>query len=342
MMKIILVLCLVSLAAFGESEDCNRRRMKMHFHGKGDSYEGGLKMNFYGNSCPQAEMLVRNITWTLTAADPDLAAYFLRLHYHDCFVRGCDASLLLDTTNAGPSEKETEDNKPLEGFDEIDEIKSRIEKECPGIVSCADIVALAARDGVSFQFRKSMWDVLTGRRDGTKSVAADVAKNLPSAFSDFAALQRLFSSKGLDVKDLVALSGAHTIGHAHCNSFAKRLYNFTGKGDADPSLDAVYAKSLRKKCPNPFDPQTIVMMDLRTPDSFDGAYYKNLFHDEGLFKSDASLLTNGQSASIARQLQDNDRFFAEFAYSMKNMGAIQVLTGSNGEIRRQCRVVNRH
>ncbi|KAL5995341.1 hypothetical protein ACLOJK_025399, partial [Asimina triloba] len=336
MMKVAVLLCLLSLAAFGLAKDCNRGRQGERCL----ENEGGLKMNFYAKICPQAEMLVKNITWKLTASDPDLPADFLRLHYHDCFVRGCDASLLLDSTKAGPAEKEAEQNLPLGGFDEIDEIKKEVERVCPGIVSCADIVALAARDAVSFQFGKNRWELLTGRRDGRISLAADVGSNLPSPFSDFATLLDLFASKELSVVDLVALSGAHTIGHAHCKSFEKRLYNFTGRGDADPSLNAAYAEALRQKCPKPSDPQTLVFMDKQTPRGFDGDYYRNLFSKEGLFRSDAALLDDGMSAHIARQLQDDNHFFAAFGESIKKMGAIKVITGKEGEIRRQCRLVN--
>lgn len=116
----------------------------------------------------------------------------------------------------------------------IDEIKSELEQICPGVVSCADILALAARDAVSFQvirsfvmniniflfahlikkvysidcqFNNPLWEVLTGRRDGNLSLASDVDANLPSPFSDFNTLLQLYNDKGLDLDDLVILSG---------------------------------------------------------------------------------------------------------------------------------------
>lgn len=66
-------------------------------------------------------------------------------------MQGCDASILLDSTKTSVAERDQDLNLSLDGFNEIDEIKSEVEKECPGIVSCADILALAARDSVSFK-----------------------------------------------------------------------------------------------------------------------------------------------------------------------------------------------
>ena len=58
---------------------------------------------------------------------------------------------MIDSTPNNLAEKAAIPNLSLAGFDIIDEVKTELEKTCPGIVSCADIVALAARDSVSYQ-----------------------------------------------------------------------------------------------------------------------------------------------------------------------------------------------
>lgn len=185
-----------------------------------------------------------------------------------------------------------------------------------------------------------MWDVLTGRRDGNVSLASEVNGNIPSAFSNFTTLKQLFIKKRLNVNDLVALSGAHTIGLAHCGTFSRRLYNFTGKGDADPSLDATYIKSLKLQCPNPANPQTTVEMDPQSSGSFDTSYFDILVKNKGLFQSDAALLTDRASRKTVQQLRETRAFLDEFGKSMKKMAAIGVLTGNAGEIRKQCGKIN--
>ncbi|CAI9118699.1 OLC1v1020299C1 [Oldenlandia corymbosa var. corymbosa] len=309
--------------------------------GNGGGSGGVFGMNFYrSTTCPQAENLVRQATRSKVRSDPTLAAKILRVHYHDCFVRGCDASILLDTVGTNQSEKDARPNLTLGGFEAIDDIKAQVEQACPGVVSCADILALAARDAVSFPFGRDLWPVPTGRKDGKVSLIGDVTGNLPSPFSDFTTLKQLFAKKNLDVNDLVALSGAHTIGVAHCGAFSRRLFNFTGKGDQDPSLDPVYAETLKQKCPNPANPATVVGMDPGSPGSFDNSYFRILKQNEGLFQSDAALLTDPTSTSIVNQLQFPGNFFGAFARSMVNMGSIGVITGADGEIRKNCRVVN--
>ncbi|OMO98384.1 Plant peroxidase [Corchorus olitorius] len=253
---------------------------------------------------------------------------------------GCDGSVLLDSTANNTAEKDAIPNQSLGGFDVIEEIKSQLEKTCPGVVSCADILALAARDSVSFQFKKPLWEVQLGRRDGTISKASEALSNIPSPFFNFTTLQQSFASKGLSVQDLVVLSGGHTIGVGHCNFFSNRLYNFTGNGDQDPSLDSNYAAFLKTKCQSQSDNTTIVEMDPGSSLSFDNDYFKILKQNKGLFQSDAALLTDQGSINIVDEMLNSKKFFIEFKKSMVNMGAIGVLTGSSGEIRKKCNVIN--
>lgn len=191
-----------------------------------------------------------------------------------------------------------------------------------------------------WQFKKDMWEVLTGRRDGNISRQSEALTNIPSPFNNFTTLKQNFANKGLTVHDLVVLSGGHTIGVGHCNLFSNRLYNFSGRGDQDPSLNGTYAEFLKSKCRSLSDNTTTVEMDPGSGVEFDSDYYVSLNENKGMFQSDAALLTNRGAREISRQLTDQGKFFTEFGQSMKRMGAIQVLTGTNGQIRNKCGVIN--
>ena len=80
-------------------------------------------------------------------------------------MKGCDASILLDDTASFVGEKNAAPNKNTSrGFEVIDTIKTNVEATCNGTVSCADILALAARDGVAlvshFNFNLSVFITL--------------------------------------------------------------------------------------------------------------------------------------------------------------------------------------
>ncbi|KAL6657488.1 hypothetical protein ACP70R_005268 [Stipagrostis hirtigluma subsp. patula] len=295
----------------------------------------GLQVGFYRRSCPNAEAIVRNVTWASAAADPSLAGKLLRLYFHDCFPQGCDASVLLD--GAG-TEKTALPNESLGGLDVVDAAKAAVERACPGVVSCADVVALATRDAVSFQFGRLLWEVETGRRDSRTSRFGD-AFIVPHPEFDFSKLKKSFADRGLSVADLVALSGAHTLGRINCQFVSPRLYAFPGNGGLDPLIDGGYARELMRQCPSTASRGTVAM-DPSSEFRFDTSYYAAVKANRGVMRSDAALLHDGEAARLVDEMQDQGKFLAAFAASIKKLGAMDVLTGNNGEIRRNCRVVN--
>ncbi|WVZ77798.1 hypothetical protein U9M48_025620 [Paspalum notatum var. saurae] len=316
---------------------------------------GPLRMGFYAQSCPGVERMVGDFVRQHVRRVPTVAAALLRLHFHDCFVRGCDASVLLNSTAAGVAEKDAPPNLTLRGFDFVDRVKALVEEACPGVVSCADVLALAARDAVAAIVRKLVpggpsWRVATGRRDGTVSSMMEALNEIPKPTMSFRELVDLFASKGLGVRDLVWLSGAHTIGIAHCSSFADRLYGYPGAGagndTTDPSLDATYAANLRRrKCRAPsggYAEDAVVEMDPGSHLTFDVGYYRAVLKHRALFRSDAALLADAAArADVEGVVGGPDEvFFQVFARSMARMSTVEVKIGAEGEIRRNCAVVN--
>ncbi|TMW99136.1 hypothetical protein EJD97_003000 [Solanum chilense] len=287
------------------------------------SSHGQLQLNFYAKSCPQAEKIIQEYVQKQIPNAPSLAAALLRMHFHDCFVRGCDGSVLLNFTSStkNQTEKVAVPNQTLRGFSFIDGVKKALEAECPGVVSCADIVALVARDSVVVT-GGPYWKVPTGRRDGRISNASEALANIPPPTSNFSSLQTSFASKGLDLKDLVLLSVW---------------------GKKDPSLDSEYAANLKmKKCKSINDNTTIVEMDPGSSSKFDLSYFQLVLKRRGLFQSDAALTTSATTKSFINQLVQGslEQFYAEFGVAMEKMGKIEVKTGSAGEIRKHCAAVN--
>ncbi|XP_072984741.1 peroxidase 2-like [Typha latifolia] len=297
-----------------------------------------LQVGFYKYTCPDVESIVRNVVYKAVAANPGIGAGIIRMHFHDCFVRGCDASVLLESVNGIPAEKESPANKPslrAQAFELIDEAKARVESSCPGVVSCADIIALAARDSANF-LGGINYDVPSGRRDGRVSLASEVLGNLVSPSSNLDQLQANFASKGLSTDDLVTLSGAHSIGRSHCTSFSKRL------SPRDPTLDPFFFGFLKFKCLRDGGDRT-VDQDIVTPNRLDNQYYINLKNHRVLFNSDEALLSCAETAAMVEENAHMPSVWsAKFAAAMVKMGSIEVLTGDQGEIRKTCRAVNHY
>ncbi|XP_042487623.1 peroxidase 60-like [Macadamia integrifolia] len=111
---------------------------------------GELQVGYYKGKCPHnrtdVEAIVRNSVNSQFGLNPAIIPQLIRLQFHDCFVRGCDASILLDGNS---TEKTASTNENVLGFDVIDRKKSAVEAQCPGVVSCADIIIMATREVVS-------------------------------------------------------------------------------------------------------------------------------------------------------------------------------------------------
>ncbi|XP_074287528.1 peroxidase 1-like [Silene latifolia] len=298
----------------------------------------------YSHTCPKVEKISKKITEKFIKDDPTLAPGLLRILFHDCIVRGCDASVLIDPTPSNnATEKDTVPNSTLRGFQVVDAIKAELEQECPGVVSCADVLSLAARDAI-VAINGPWWNVPLGRKDGKISLASEALANIPSPFSNITVLKQNFAAVGLTPKDLVVLSAAHTIGIGHCFLIQRRLYNFTGKGDTDPSIDPSYAAELKEKCPKVVgDFKTFVPMDFITPTTFDENYFGIVAKNKGLFQSDAALLNDETTKNyIYTQIYTQGASFIgkDFAESMEKLIQIGILTGDQGEVRKICGAVN--
>ncbi|KAG6731284.1 hypothetical protein I3842_01G121700 [Carya illinoinensis] len=302
-----------------------------------------LSSTFYDATCPNVTNITRAVIENALLSDPRIGASLIRLHFHDCFVDGCDGSILLNNSDTIESEKEAAlNNNSVRGFGVVDDIKTALESACPGIVSCADILAIAAEESVSLADGPS-WAVLLGRRDGTTANRTGADITLPSAVDTLDTLKEVFLAMGLNTTDLVSLSGAHTFGRARCVTFSDRLYDFNSTGNPDPTLNSTYLETLQGICPQDGNENVLANLDLTTPDTFDNNYFSNLQLENGLLQTDQELFstTGADTIDIVNNFSsDQDAFFDSFVESMLKMGNIGVLTGSEGEVRLNCALVN--
>ncbi|KAF7830379.1 peroxidase 46 [Senna tora] len=303
------------------------------------SVTASLSFNFYAASCPSAEFIVRNTVRSFSSTDPSIPGKLLRLVFHDCFVEGCDASVMLQGNN---TEQSDPGNRSLGGFSVIDSAKRLAEIFCPQTVSCADIIALAARDAVEIAGGPVI-QIPTGRRDGMVSAASNVRPNIVDTSFTIDEMLKLFNSKGLSLDDLVILSGAHTIGSAHCSSFRDRFQeDSNGKLRViDKELDSSYANELMKHCGTSASPSVTVNNDPETSMVFDNQYYRNLMTHKGLFQSDSVLLNDNQTRTLVENLaNDQELFFERWGQSFLKLTIVGVKADEEGEIRRSCEATN--
>ncbi|XP_037457247.1 peroxidase P7-like [Triticum dicoccoides] len=296
-----------------------------------------LSARYYDETCPNVQRVVRAVMAYKVASEPAVAPALLRLFFHDCFVNGCDGSVLLDGTHFSESEKDALPNASLRGFEVIDEIKSVLEHDCPATVSCADVLALASRDAVAM-LGGPAWSMPLGRMD-SRTADRDAADNLPSPHDNYTSLVSTFRERGLDARDMTALSGAHTVGMASCVNYRARVYC----SDGDTNIDPSFAETRRQSCPaGDNEDGGMAPFDEQTPMTFDNAYYKDLIARRGLLSSDQALYGSGgrQDDLVEMYSRDGKKFAKDFAKAMVKMGNIRPSKGTTVEVRLNCKMVN--
>ncbi|CAL4966657.1 unnamed protein product [Urochloa decumbens] len=292
-----------------------------------------LRPGYYSSICPNLELIVKSSVKQSMAQSPISAPAALRLFFHDCAVRGCDASIMIVNSN-GDDEWRNPDNQSLkpEGFQVILNAKAAVDSDpqCQYKVSCADIMALAARESV-VQSGGPYYEVELGRYDGRLSTKASVV--LPHANFTLDQLNSFFSGLGLSQSEMIVLSGGHTLGAADCPFFQYRI-------GTDTTMDATFASQLNATCSS--NPTSGFAFLDTSQVTFDNAFFRNLQSGKGLLGSDQVLYTDTRSRGTVNYYATNQgAFFGDFVAAMTKLGRVGVKTpATGGEIRRDCRFPN--
>ncbi|XP_042479745.1 peroxidase 28-like [Macadamia integrifolia] len=189
----------------------------------------------------------------------------------------------------------------------------------------------------------SFYNVTTGRRDGTISNKTEAELLLPPAEISVTDSIAAFGNLGMNVSDMVALIGGHTVGVAHCSSFQDRLYNYNNTGKADPTMDSTLLASLKTTCPQNSTVDNTANLDQNTVslNTFDNSFFMQIQKNKGILGIDQEIdldtRTNGTVSSFA---SNNSVFLAQFATAFVKMGATNVILEPAGEIRLNCRSTN--
>ncbi|CAD6264281.1 unnamed protein product [Miscanthus lutarioriparius] len=265
---------------------------------------------------------------------------------HLTMTTGCDASVLLDRVDGRKSERDAGPNQSLRGIGAIEAIKQRVEAACPRTVSCADILALAARDSLVLVGGPT-YPVLTGRRDSAQSFYHDVVDGggIPPPNATYAMTLAAFARRGREFteRETVALLGAHSIGKVRCRFFADRIYDFAGTGAPDDSIDPDMVGEMRAVCGGDGDDGAAAMemgyYRQGREVGFGAHYYAKLLEGRGILRADQQL-TAGSTVRWVRVYASGARgeevFREDFAHAMVKLSALAPLTGSAGQVRISC------
>ncbi|VAI92259.1 unnamed protein product [Triticum turgidum subsp. durum] len=280
---------------------------------------GELVVGYYDKKCRGVENVVQWHVRRALKTNRRAGAALVRLLFHDCFVRGCDASVLLDASPENPHpEKEAPVNIGLAAFDLLEEIKAAVEDR---------------------------------RLDGLVSSASEAQAELPDSTFTVQQLIDNFARKDFDVEELVILSGAHSIGVGHCSSF-------TGRLTAPPEqINPAYRNLLNHKCHQGANPAVVNNVrdeDYETvarfmpgftsrvrkiSDFLDNTFYHNNLARIVSFNSDWQLMTHTEARGHVHEYADNATLWdGDFADSLLKLSKLSMPAGSKGGIRKKCSI----
>jgi len=131
-------------------------------------------------------------------------------------------------------------------------------------------------------------------------------------------------------------AGAHSVGRAHCGSFSQRIHP-----NVSDTMDKEYGAGLQQQCPTDAGDAVAVDQDQGTPADLDNQYYRNVLAGKVLFNSDWALISDDTTRQMVADNAGNQaQWAAKFIDAMRKMGALDVLTGDQGEVRSFCNVTN--
>ncbi|XP_074310343.1 peroxidase 57-like [Silene latifolia] len=331
---VILAMCQVGVFGWVDPSDLTKKLPS-----------SGLEVGFYNKRCPDKKIDIQDIIESIVAEhfykDRTTLPAFLRMQFHDCFVNGCDASILIYGSS---TERVHAANAGVREYDFLDNLKATVESICPDTVSCADLIAIATATVLKLGGGPN-YPVETGRKDGSRSNAGDVklprpSVNVPQSFE-------FFKAKGFSLEEMVALLGCHTVGIAHCGTFQNRLY--PGNAEFDPNMDESLRWKLIEKCPQYETSTEAVLLDqggggyanYYSNDKFDVSFFHQILQQRGVLTIDQALARDPSTAGIVASFaNDQGLFNAKLAQAMRKLQAVDVLTGLNGNIRKVCSKFN--
>ncbi|KAL1332037.1 hypothetical protein AAHE18_02G207400 [Arachis hypogaea] len=271
-----------------------------------------LEVNYYSSRCPRAEDIIKEQVTELYKKHGNTAVSWLRNLFHDCMVKSCDASLLLETVEEVVSEQASSRSFGMRNF----------------------------KDGIVLLGGPTI-EMKTGRRDSQQSYATEVESSIPNHNDSMSLVLSRFQQIGVDLEATVALLGAHSVGRVHCTNIVQRLYP-----QVDETLEPEHAQYLKRRCPDPNpNPKDVQYSrnDLVTPMIVDNNYYKNILKHKGLLTVDEELATDPRTSPYVKKMaDDNDYFNQQFSRAILLLSQNNPLTGDQGEIRKDCRYINRN